>query len=385
MATPGQVVGVGKLITPGGQQGPKGDTGTVPAVSFYNAIGNPNFEVDQRNVGNTVNPVSGTGAFAQDRWFVGMSGTMTVTAGQKTEAVLIPATNFQISSKFLRVTLTAQEASMAQFDSLRLVQNVEGPQGRSLVSNVTSLSFLVRSSVAGLIFGAVLLDNGGGYTIGKLCTIPAANVWTLIQLPNLPVYPGANWLTAAGSLGYNLFISLACGSNLSIAAPNVWANTGTKYGVSGQGNFAASTVGSTFDLAFVQHEPGPTCSTLIDKPFSQNLDECLRYFQKTYSYATAPGTASTAIGTRGGAALVASGTGAYGGFPFYKPMAKVPTVTFYDWTSGAAGAVRDAAGVSHASAVAVNTSDSGFQAVSFATGVTQPMAVNIHYTADTTW
>ena len=384
MATPGQVVGVGKLITPGGQQGPKGDTGTVPAVSFYNAIGNPNFEVDQRNVGNTVNPVSGTGAFAQDRWFVGMSGTMTVTAGQKTEAVLIPATNFQISSKFLRVTLTAQEASMAQFDSLRLVQNVEGPQGRSLVSNVTSLSFLVRSSVAGLIFGAVLLDNGGGYTIGKLCTIPAANVWTLIQLPNLPVYPGANWLTAAGSLGYNLFISLACGSNVSIAAPNVWANTGTKYGVSGQGNFAASTVGSTFDIAFVQHESGPTCSTLIDKPFSQNLIECQRYFAKSNSYPTAPGTATTqneVFFYCNNPNLLAMG---FTKFPV--TMAKQPTATIYNSVTGAINSCQEYPSAT-ARAVAAGTVSEGDSGISYfqATSLASGQMVRFQYIVDTGW
>ena len=105
-------------------------------------------------------------------------------------------------------------------------------------------------------------------------------------------------------------------------------------------NFAASPVNSTFDIAFVQHEPGSLCTTLMDKPFSQNLDECLRYFCKSYELTDKPG------------ALVGAGmkqlyTGiaapnAFGTINYPKILAKnvTPTVMLYNYVTGQAGLIR---------------------------------------------
>ena len=47
----------------------------------YNAIGNPNFEVDQRNAGNAI--TVGSGTFGLDGWqIMKTSGTMAATSGQ---------------------------------------------------------------------------------------------------------------------------------------------------------------------------------------------------------------------------------------------------------------------------------------------------------------
>ena len=88
MAIPGSIVAVGKLITPGGAQGPLGGTGpagptavstdagnqavlgsdakiyvpdptqviTSVRLRSCNSIGNPGFEVDQKNGGTTFTP-----------------------------------------------------------------------------------------------------------------------------------------------------------------------------------------------------------------------------------------------------------------------------------------------------------------------------------------
>ena len=73
-------------------------------------------------------------------------------------------------------------------------------------------------------------------------------------------------------------------------------------------------VNSAFDIAFVQHEPGSVCSTFMDKPFTQNQDECLRYYHKTYDYRAAMGLA-TRMDMRTFIAHSASAS-AYGPFRF---------------------------------------------------------------------
>src|SRR4029077_17566790 len=147
-----------------------------------------------------------------------------------------------------------------------------------------SLSVLVRSSVAGLKFALALSDSAVTKTLVKLATIPAANVWTLLTFSNLPVWPSGNFGALPGVVGYLLSITLAAGANLISSAADTWQNSSLFVGAPGMSNFAASSVNSTFDIAFVQHEPGPVCSTLMDKLFSQNLDECQRYYTKSYPY-----------------------------------------------------------------------------------------------------
>ena len=351
----------------------------------FNAIGNPSFEVDQRNVGAAIS-VNG---MAIDRWGLSKVGTMAVscqkiypTSGNQ---ATVPGTNFVISNSLLRVTLSTAQASLGTGDNLQLYQAIEGSSFRELAGDVHSLSLLVRSSVAGLKFSVALKDPATVTTsLVKLCTLSTASTWTLIQLPNIPQMIGGNFTSVAGSMGYQLAICLAAGTAQTSPAADTW-QSGNFLGAPGMNNFAASPVNSTFDIGFVQHEPGSVCSTLMDKPFSQNLDECLRYFTKTWSYPTAVGTPTGAgLGMR---ALIAPSAAAvaYGPVSFMKPMAKPPTVTIYNHATGAANSVRDGNAADHASAAASGIGDAGFYAITFTGATSGATAVYMHYTADTGW
>jgi hypothetical protein len=350
-------------------------------LKSFNAIGNPSFEIDQRNVGNAVANANG---FVSDRWSVAKAGTL-VLSGQQVAATagdgLIPGTNFKISRSFLRVTLTTAQATLGATDTINIAQSVEGPSWRELSSDVHSVSLLVRSSVAGFKFSVRLCDVATTKSLVKLCTIPSAGVWTLIQLPNLPVWPAGNFVSTPGAVGYSFLINLGAGTTYTAPAADTWQN-GTFNAAPGASNFASNATGATFDVAFVQHEPGATCSTFIDKPFTQNLDECLRYFQKSWPYATAVGGAiyQGAVGPFVGV----STTAANGGIPFPKRMAKAPTVAFYAPNSGAANACTDG---NTATALAMNasvTSEGGiFQLGS--TAITAGHVYSVQFTADTGW
>jgi hypothetical protein len=348
----------------------------------FNAIGNPNFEVDQRNAGAILgNPATG---FIQDRWSVGRAGTMAFNVGRNVgdSSIVVPGTNFRISGNWLGIRLTTQQASLGTGDFFHFYQQVEGNQLRELIGDVHSVSLLVQSSVAGLKFAFYLRDNPPTKTLVKLCTIPTANVWTLIPLANLPVWPAGNFSILPGTAGYYFGICLAAGANSVAPAADTWQN-GSFLGAPGMSNFAANAVNSTFLVGFVQHEPGPVCSTFQDKTFQQNYDESLRHFQKTYNYAVVPGTV-TPIGLRAMIALSAT-TNSYGPVSFLKPMAKVPTMTAYNYATGAANSVRDGGAVDHTGAVFANLGETGFPLLQFTTATTAAMNVYLHYTADTGW
>jgi microcystin-dependent protein len=392
---------------PTGPQGPAGSSGVstdvgnlattgtdgkvlVPVSSIwsvrlrsFNSVSNPNFEVDQRNCGTSVSVAGGN--FAQDRWNVYRGGTMAATAGQTSGNVVIPGTSFLISRSFLRMTLTTQQASLGASDELVFYQQVEGSQLRELIGDFHSLQVLVRSSVAGLKFSVCLNSNGGSpnYFLSNLATIPSANTWTLLQFPNIPVWtPSFSWSTAPGVAPYTIQIVLAAGSSLIPSSNGVWvASAGI--GAVGMSNFAASPVNSTFDIAFVQHEPGPVCSTLIDKPFTQNLDECLRYYCKSYAYGTKPGTVDgTSV-----MAIISQGNLDIGGWmSFPKRMAKTPTqVIIWNHATGTANSVQTRAGANITMTGLNNLGETGCSGFNLASAPAANTPCYFHYTADSGW
>jgi hypothetical protein len=105
---------------------------------------------------------------------------------------------------------------------------------------------------------------------------------------------------------------------------DVWF-TGNLFGAIGGDNFMANA-GATFDLGFIQHEPGPVCSGLMDLDFETNLRACQRYWCKGNGY----GSLCPTAGDWRQLGWWTSGT--YGRALLWFPveMAKVPTVTGYD-------------------------------------------------------
>jgi hypothetical protein len=355
----------------------------------FNAVGNSTFEVDQRNIGAALtNPASGT--FIQDRWSIVRSAlTGAVNAALQnapSSPIVIPGTNFGITQNFQRFTVGTAQASLASGDYFTFSQSLEGPRWRELALDVHSISLLVRSSVAGLTFTVRLTDATASHSLVKLCTIPSAATWTLVTLPNLPVWAGT-YSAVPGAAVYSLSVCLACGSTYSAPANNAW-QTGNVIGVNGMSNFLA-TVGATFDIAFVQHEPGSLCTTPIDCPFTQNYDDCQRYFQKSYDYKTAIGASGTLPGYISG--TLPTGNTAYiialPAFP--KAMAKEPSLAPYNSSSGAANSVFNSTLGAACAVVAVAVSEKCISYINIgapSSGTAAPgQWMNLHYTADTGW
>jgi hypothetical protein len=359
---------------------------SVRLRSFNAAIGNPTFEVDQRQVGTSLTiPSSGGNFMTVDRWNIRKagSGTLACSAQQGSGQFVVPGTNFVISRALLRITLTAQQASLAATDGLQITQQIEGPMLRELIGDVTSLQLLVRCS-SPIKFGVSLTDSANAYSLVKLATIPSANTFTLIPFPNLPLWTGSGTFPLTpGNVGYNFRICLCTGTTNMAPANDVWAS-GNYYGAVGQDSFNTFPVNTTFDLIFIQHQPGPLCETPIDCPFPDNLDASMRYFQKTNVYAEKPGSLSSAgavvfynpIST---AVLLQT-------IVFKKNMAKIPTMTAYSTATGAANTIRNATG---AADITVNSftaiGEGSLGGVITASSPPANQNLQFHWTADTGW
>jgi hypothetical protein len=351
----------------------------------FNAIGNPNFEVDQRNIMNGLSNPPGT-TFIQDRWAVTKAASVTLTGNWNplTSGVVVPGISFFITRTYLRFNLLTQQATLAAGDAYGIYQSVEGTRWRELMGDVTSLSLLVRSNVAPLKFSCSLRDSTAAVSLTKLCTISTANTWTLIQLPNLPLPSGGTFNSFPGAVGYTFGIHLCAGSTLTAPAADTF-QTGNFIGAPGMDNFASKPVNSSFDIAYVGHEPGAVCTTPQDCPFAQNYDDCLRYYTKSYNYPTIAGTASAGAGSAIFPAF--AGNQPYCWQPFKKVMAKAPTVTGYSPNTGAINTMRDVSpgNVDRAVTSAVNVGDTGFSGFNITGANAANWIAQFNWTADTGW
>jgi len=414
IAVPGTNVPSGVNVTPGGAQGVQGLTGVqgppgpsavstdagniaqlgsdskilVPQSQIwsvrlrsFNALGNPNFEVDQKTCGSVFTSVAGPASGYYDRWNVGKNAATAILTTQIIDDNKnVPNTNFCITRKALNVKVTTAQASLAAGEYCLISQFVEGSQFRELSNDVSSISLLCYCTAA-ISFSIAIRDSATANSIVYLCTIPALTV-SLVTLPNIPAWPaGGTFGTTPGSLGYQLSICLGSGSTYTAPAAGAW-QTGNFIAASGTTNFLG-TVNNQFYCYFLQHEPGPVCTQLMDLPFSQNYDQCLRYYCKSMPYGTKPGVANSVFTMRGWCPTGTNPTIRTGAV-FPKPMAKSPTAAIYNPNGTANSAYLDGTGNVTINAVnAVNEKEIAQLTASGTINTAGPLLFD--YSADTGW
>jgi hypothetical protein len=358
-----------------------------------NALGNPNFEIDQRITGAQ----TGAAAICDRWWRVGVPAAPVITTQRISAPIVIPGTSYRITNNAIQFTLTT--AGTVQPNNVwGVCQYVEGSILRPLFQDVHSITILAASSVPSFVFPVIIsngnLGSSGGWVIGYLCTTsPTPNTPTLITIPNIPVWPGiegTEWFTTSGNPGYQIRFSLCAAASASIVtgAFGQWQRPGAAgniWGGQGQTNFGAQPVGSTFTLYYMQHEPGPICTMPIDLPFDQNLDACLRYYQKSFGYASTISSTTTNAAMSGmcsdNVSWVVPQT------VFTKPLAKIATGVIYNGNTGAINSINNVSKANVSCAVtAVVTGEKSIGNIGITPGTTTAYNwFSYHYTADTGW
>jgi hypothetical protein len=319
---------------------------TYVAARTWNTIGNPNFEVDQRLNGE----IQVAGNFVSDRWSV--QGTPGLDNKWKAYITnipqvpsIVPGGKHRVSSKALAVQVLTPLATLDRSDNLHIRTVVEGCSARGIFdAPESSLSLLVMLwnsdwySTTPLKFGITIRDCNQSNTLAKLCEVngtegSSTTAWTYIRLPKLPRLSETYDYINPGVVGYHVDICLAAGVDRIAPQNDLWLPSNYD-GALGQDNFLESA--RTFYITFVQHEPGPYCTPFLEKDFLTNIDECYRYYCKSYPYEIKPGTVSGA----GELWFYAAGGGfTMGNWSYPLPMAKSPTVKIYNTTTGAINSI----------------------------------------------
>ncbi len=232
-----------------------------------NKIINGKMEIAQR--GAIITGVSGSAYFV-DRMFYGASTTAVVTLSQQLDAP--PGSDFQFSA---RVEVTTASPTVPAGQVVSVQHRVEGYNIRDLVGRTFTLSFWVKSPLAGT--HCVSFTNGGfDRTYVAEYTVNAPNTWEFKAITVTGGLPTAGTWNFLDGVGLRVAFTLAVGPTYQ-TTPGSW-QTGNFIGSANQVNFLA-TVGNVFALTGLQLEVGPVATPFEHRMYGTELMLCQRYYQ----------------------------------------------------------------------------------------------------------
>jgi hypothetical protein len=242
-----------------------------PLSGTRNRIINGDMRIDQRNAGasvtvnNTSPPFYGVDRFEA----LADPGNGVYTVQRSSTA----PTGFNNS---LLATITTSSTSNGQYN---IAQKIEGFNtaglnfGTANASSVT-LSFWVRSSLTGTFAGG-LSNSAGDRSYVFTYSISAANKWEQKSVTN-PGDTTGTWLSDNG-IGIRVIFNLGSGTGQQAAAGS-WTGS-YAYATSGAVRLI-STLNATFYITGVQLEAGTVATPFERRNFGQELQLCLRYYER---------------------------------------------------------------------------------------------------------
>lgn len=255
-----------------------------------NKIINGNGLVDQRYASNPRTVNTSTWNNGPDRWHAwGMPAAGVFTLERA------GGSGLSQHNGHIKITVTTADASVTAGDSYWFGQNIEGWRVKELdfgSSNyrVFTLSFFVRSSVAGTFAGG-FVNDGTTRSYVFTYTVNAPNVW---EYKTITTYADNTGTWNQGNLaGLRVLWDVGSGSSYE-GTVNAW-QAGFRYSAAGSTKLI-STNGATLSVTGVQLEVGPRATPYDHRGFGEELALCQRYFETSYDYGTLPGTPSSLNG-----------------------------------------------------------------------------------------
>jgi hypothetical protein len=251
------------------------DTG----FSRKNAVINGEFNVWQRGV-TFVAPIGGT--YCADRFFYTKVGVMVHDVSRSTDVPTVAQAGRLFNYSML-VDCTTVDAAIAAGDLCYIVQPIEGYNWLPLAQIPTVLSFWVKATKTG-IYCASLRNSATDRSCVAEFTVLASDVWEK-KTVTFPASPSAGTWDYTTGIGAYLVIALAAGATFQTAA-GVW-QVGNFTATANQVN-GCDNVANNFKITGIQLEAGTVATPFENRPLTEELLLCQRYYFKTFSLDIAP-------------------------------------------------------------------------------------------------
>ena len=272
-------------------------TGTLPAISgasltnvnAVNAGGRKNLlingdmQVFQRATGATA---STTTYKTADRWMLYDSSSGAFTSEKY--AMSLAELNTTGHSQALELNVTTADTSIAagEFCFIRQIiegQNLQQLQYGTAAAKDLTLSFWVKSKIAGIYCVQILKTSSTAYSLPIEYTINNVDTWEYKTITYTPTAGSTSLITNSGGVitndnngGMQVTFGLVWGSDYH-GTNNTWTSA-AKYATSNQVNWMSST-SNDFYLAGVQLEVASVATDFEHRSFSEERELCKRYFQ----------------------------------------------------------------------------------------------------------
>jgi hypothetical protein len=296
---------------------------------------NGNLEIWQRG---TSFAAFGGGNYCADRIRSSGTGSYAITASQSTDVPSNSLYNFLNYS--LKIDCTTAEAAVAASEYAMIDHRIEGINVANLKNRPCILSFWVKSTKTGTMGVSIYNTPTWGYL--TTITINQASTWER-KIVKFYIDTSSGTWNFDNSVAIDLRFCLMCGSNFQSSSTEQW-NAGNYLSNASQTNFLDSTANDIYFAGFQLIEGG---HDLVCKPLSMEaqVEQCQRYYEKSYNLTTDPGTVTnvgsmqtrTAAATRHLSSLQRV---------FMTRKRDTPTVDWYSPDSGTVSRIYDASGAS---------------------------------------
>lgn len=300
------------------------------AMGFKNRIIGGNFSTNPWQRGTSFTGPADT-VYTADRFKVSKVGVGVFNIDKTAEAPTIAEAGV-FTQHCLHADVTTIDGSIVASDLYAIQHVVEGYNlydlgfGQSGTRYLT-LSFWHKHTVTGT-YSVAFSNSALNRSYVAEYTQSTTNTWEKAEL-TIPVDTSGTWLYD-NNVGLRLYFAMATGSTYAGAAGSWSAND--YRGSTNQVN-ALATLGNDFKIALVQLEAGDKATRFETRSVGQELELCQRYFEKSYSQGTAPGTSITSYyyGLVGGSvADYATSSWNVTSLTFATAKRTTPSVTVYD-------------------------------------------------------
>ena len=296
------------------------------SLGYRNVVINGAMQVAQR--GTSVSGITTAGYRTADRYNLPVDSLGTWTQSVENDAPT--GSGFR---KSLKMLCSTADATPAAGDYCFLSQVLEGQNVQQFLKGTASakaftLTFWVKSNVTGTYI-AEIYDLDNSRQVSASYTISASATWEKKTITFPADTTGAFDNDNAGSMQVDFF--LAAGTNWTGGTlQTTWASATLNKRASGQTNVAAAT-NNYWQITGVQLEAGSVATPFEFEDIGTTIAKCQRYYAKSYSLATNPGTVGET-----GMWFVTVATNASSDFvtsiPLPVEMRTVPTLSI--WTNG---------------------------------------------------